>query len=109
MRVGTDVVSVMAAEYAAMTLTTSLMHGVTMKITENRVLKTDKRKPSTTTILLVSSTNATCFGHTDHPQALNTRYLNAKSKALVDDISLAISNVMYHNGMHSKNKVQGLR
>jgi len=33
-------------------------------------------------ILLFSSTHATCFGRTNHPQALNTRYLKLKIKCI---------------------------
>jgi len=34
-------------------------------------------------VLLVPSPPATCFGHTDHPQALNTLYLKLKIKAYI--------------------------
>ena len=44
-------------------------------------------------ILLVPSTQATCFGHTDHPNALNVLYLKLKIKCIFNE--LVISHDIY--------------
>jgi len=38
-------------------------------------------------MLLVLSTHATCFGHTSHPRALNTRYLKHKIKCIYTELA----------------------
>jgi hypothetical protein len=38
-------------------------------------------------ILLVLATHATCFGHTDHPHALNTLYLKLRIKCLYTEFA----------------------